>query len=841
MKITLKNFRCHRDAHFEIPDEGLVMLSGESGMGKTTILNAVAYAMYGNLRKPYSHGTTTCQVTLEIKGMTITRSNRPNRVIVEYQEAEYEDDAAQGLIDKVFGMNFQEFMASSYVVQSLHNSVVSMTPTEQVKFVEKLAFSDDIHVEYRTKFKEAVKAARETLTRAEGKLAVIEKQISSAEADLPEDPSDIDGVDPDEVKRSRSETLSQIKTIKGRLKALEEELSQLQDVEKQNAELIEQKRKLEVEISQFTQLRTNLGEILEPEEIEGLETKLEELKTLLSQTKSYQSHKAVLAKIEKYQTDNATAVKERIAELEDSLPSQKDLSALESSVEGLEELRQKHSAEASEIADAKKARDTATTTIKEIFTDAKKLFTDKQLSRIKKGKALLNFLERKLKVLKGEMEAAKRAVKDLEAGISRQDILGKVYTCPCCSAKLAFKDEELCEAPDAPEAEDEEASDAQVRLTSERMNLTSSSARVEKVKEWVILLQASLAELEKTIPKPTVKYNHREAVDMEKRLAEHRRTQKDIEALKTTGSTETSAVKDLKAEAKILAKGYPKKFTPTLDAEAIEEQISQVTSDLDEAWRNKSEHSSLSREISTREGKLRYINKRLPGNKKLLPSRKTRDISTVQGEISSLQSSVIELTGKLEELAVLAEHIATYEVYKRDLKSLEKLKTQRDSYESERSAAEKELEGALGLEAAGKEAEILAMEKTIESINEHAKGYLEELFEDTIVVRLEGTKTTSRGATKTQMNTIVEYRGDEYSSIDELSGGETQRVELAFLLAVNDMIGSQMILLDECLNNLDAGINMEVLSHLRDLSDGKLILVVSHEAVQGVFDDIVTL
>jgi len=133
MKITLKNFRCHRDAHFEIPDEGLVMLSGESGMGKTTILNAVAYAMYGNLRKPYSHGTTTCQVTLEIKGMTITRSNRPNRVVVEYQEAEYEDDAAQGLIDKVFGMNFQEFMASSYVVQSLHNSVVSMTPTEQVK------------------------------------------------------------------------------------------------------------------------------------------------------------------------------------------------------------------------------------------------------------------------------------------------------------------------------------------------------------------------------------------------------------------------------------------------------------------------------------------------------------------------------------------------------------------------------------------------------------------------------------------------------------------------------------------------------------------------------------
>jgi ABC-type Mn2+/Zn2+ transport system ATPase subunit len=90
------------------------------------------------------------------------------------------------------------------------------------------------------------------------------------------------------------------------------------------------------------------------------------------------------------------------------------------------------------------------------------------------------------------------------------------------------------------------------------------------------------------------------------------------------------------------------------------------------------------------------------------------------------------------------------------------------------------------------------------------------------------------------MNTVVRYKGDE-SSMDDLSGGETQRVELAFLLAVNDMIGSPMILLDECLNNLDAEINMDVLSQLRDLSGGKIILVISHEAVEGVFDEIVTL
>ncbi len=157
----------------------------------------------------------------------------------------------------------------------------------------------------------------------------------------------------------------------------------------------------------------------------------------------------------------------------------------------------------------------------------------------------------------------------------------------------------------------------------------------------------------------------------------------------------------------------------------------------------------------------------------------------------------------------------------------------------ESTTAKSQLQGAIGLEEAGKEAEILAMEKTIESINEHAREYLETLFKDPIVVRLESYKTTTKNTKKAQINTIVEYQGDRYNSVNELSGGEGQRCELAFILAVNDMIGSNVLLLDECLNNLDAEINTEVLSYLHKLSCNKLILVVSHEAIRGVFDEIV--
>ena len=98
MKITFKNFRHHRDATFVIPDSGLTMISGDSGKGKTTILKGIAYAMYGKIRKPYSHGKKSCQVTLEMGGLEIMRSNSPNILKVRRNETEYVGEAAQGLI-----------------------------------------------------------------------------------------------------------------------------------------------------------------------------------------------------------------------------------------------------------------------------------------------------------------------------------------------------------------------------------------------------------------------------------------------------------------------------------------------------------------------------------------------------------------------------------------------------------------------------------------------------------------------------------------------------------------------------------------------------------------------
>jgi len=82
MRIHLKNFRCYDSYSVDIPDKGLLLLSGISGSGKSTLLNAIVHGFYGKIKKPYTFGKTTCQVNIQFRDIEIQRTNKPNRLIV---------------------------------------------------------------------------------------------------------------------------------------------------------------------------------------------------------------------------------------------------------------------------------------------------------------------------------------------------------------------------------------------------------------------------------------------------------------------------------------------------------------------------------------------------------------------------------------------------------------------------------------------------------------------------------------------------------------------------------------------------------------------------------------
>ncbi len=62
-------------------------------------------------------------------------------------------------------------------------------------------------------------------------------------------------------------------------------------------------------------------------------------------------------------------------------------------------------------------------------------------------------------------------------------------------------------------------------------------------------------------------------------------------------------------------------------------------------------------------------------------------------------------------------------------------------------------------------------------------------------------------------------------SIQEISGGELRKVEIATILAQN----SQIMILDEPLNHLDISFRYKLMHLLKQLSDKKLIIIVTHD------------
>lgn len=139
------------------------------------------------------------------------------------------------------------------------------------------------------------------------------------------------------------------------------------------------------------------------------------------------------------------------------------------------------------------------------------------------------------------------------------------------------------------------------------------------------------------------------------------------------------------------------------------------------------------------------------------------------------------------------------------------------------------------------EAEALAMDEVIASINQELSMQLESLFQDPITVRFDTSKTLQNGNTKFCINLAVNYRSEDYDNLNSLSGGELARVSLAITLALNKTANSPILMLDESLSALDADLIDDVIETLKSVSSqyNLPILVVLHNTCLGNFDTIV--
>jgi len=193
-----------------------------------------------------------------------------------------------------------------------------------------------------------------------------------------------------------------------------------------------------------------------------------------------------------------------------------------------------------------------------------------------------------------------------------------------------------------------------------------------------------------------------------------------------------------------------------------------------------------------------------------------------------------------DEQADILTKIAKYLEAEKEMENYRKLERKTEESQIAEIRARKRYGSACLFRDKILETESIAIANMIESINAHAQLYLDHFFPDNpISVKLQSFRESKTGD-KPCINLEIDYRGIEHD-LSMLSGGELSRVILAFTLALAEIHNSPLILLDESTASLDQDLTSSVITGLKENFSSRLVILIAHQVVQGVFDKVIIL
>lgn len=177
MELRLTNFRCYRSKTFVFP-RGVLLIDGASGKGKTTILTAIKYVLFGKVTQISTYGEKKTTVELLYNDMIIVRTNSPSRLLVTFQGKTLEDDAAQEHLYKIFGRQFE---LTSYMVQKGAIQFFTLSGAEKLKLLEQLSLLGEDNIQQmKDSIQRDIKEKRRQMEKMEHQTELLESQLGTA-------------------------------------------------------------------------------------------------------------------------------------------------------------------------------------------------------------------------------------------------------------------------------------------------------------------------------------------------------------------------------------------------------------------------------------------------------------------------------------------------------------------------------------------------------------------------------------------------------------------------------------------------------------------------------------
>ena len=808
MIIRFENFLCYENKtfNFETENGSLVLISGPSGIGKTSIFRGIFFAIFGKGKNLYKKGQKSCKVTLKLDDISICRTKNPNRLIVN---SEYEDEIGQSIIDKKFGEAFQ---TCSYIPQNNISSFILLSPIEKFAFLEKFCFENVNVSNIKSKIKEKCKKLEKDLLKVTSELEITSEILKSQE--VIEKP-----LFPIKSSKKQREIIEKNQTIliKNNDKILRKLNRQILRNEKEKNKITVLNTFISVKEDRKVVVKSkidNLNKCIENSEYigdESLEKLKEKLNRILKEEKYYNTQKKVIElknKANKIEKEEKEYLRQSIEKINSNLWKEYEENEI---IELLDDL-------------------------KSCLEDGKRVYIlQERLKTYDLDEDEITGLKRNITNLEDEYTRLYEKIEDMHC-----------YTCPNCNINLKLEnkklyihvknsiDEEINESIDA-------CMDRMNNIKNEQTKLSEEIKQAEeKLNKAFDLKQEinTIREKYETIPvineiKNDISYLENYYTEQKHFLKQKAEFQNKLNN-NILSITYSNFIKEIKTMEEYLVN---EKITDYIseNKEDIEEEILMNENRKQEQYRNVKLKQELEKELFDID---KIIEEKT--NEHIEKYNTVRNIESIESDISRFSYEIKEANEKIKESE---ENINKINIWKEKDKLYQKyidIKNTVRELGKKEEHIKKYYNASLELQTIVLKTESISLLSIIESINNHSSIYLEHFFpNEPISVQLTPFKET-KTKTKYQINVKILYKGIDMD-LSMLSGGELSRVVLAYTLALSEIFNSPLLLLDECTASLNEDLANVIFDYIKSNFCNKTILVIAHQVVNGVFDNIISL
>lgn len=796
--ITLQNFKCIIEPKTYSFKEGqIIHLVGRSGKGKSTVLQAFEWCLFGGRSvKPKSKKDALTTVTVKIDNIIITREGDALKVITD-KNIELDSDVAQGYIYNTFGEK-NLWKSCCYLEQNTNNILFESSGEEKLKILRDFIYgysTGELNNPdyYLIKLQEKIK---EFNTVKKSKAAIFDNFYDELE------------VLTEQFNNSGNEWIESDFTIDELEKEITINTKKVKDLSKKHNEQTEYRKRLqnykkslnELEIVEFCQENYNSSK-------ESLESKIRSLKTTLKDEELISK----ISKIVDYKIDCKLLQDLRIKE--DRYNEQcKKIKFLKLDLNNIEKRNS-------------------------ILKDIEKLPLKKEYSNLQKDYEYIS--ELKDYISETEKELSSLVEVDI-SNLTSKDILEsnsktlrtsiskyknkKSLKCPKCEEFLYINTLGVLE-----ELENFDIDSAKKELKNIENDLDIYNRHSEYLEEKESLsknLEKAKKDLEE-FSFDEERYNELSEMNLDKICFS------DNDAVKIKEIINNYIEEPDSNLLKLLENG---EFLIKLLGNRLEDF-------LENPEKYKLQDSTSKSTLKNLEEKLKILEKNKSDYIVYNTTKKNleKHIQDIQEQIDDKfdDKKLKKLEDHLEFLRKLKVDYIHYSELEYKLKKL-------SEYESDRDIASNNLEIYTKLYEEVKKISSKPIEDLIELINLKLNDYLDKIFIDNSIKVVFSLYKQSSGSVKDSFSKIsvnlqIYYGENSYPNISSLSGGEKVRVSLALTLALAEIRGTKLLMLDECMSSLDPELKEECLCLIKCMSDKNITVIdVCHESVEGYHDSIIS-